>query len=113
MKRRIYTDTSVIGGCLDEEFREPSRELFSRFESGKDVLVLSELTLKELQRAPEEVRDILRKMKERHVEEIEFTEEARELAEQYITAGVIGATKRVDAQHIATATVHRVDVLVS
>ena len=47
------------------------------------------------------------------MEEVEFTEGARELAEQYITAGVIGAAKRVDAQHIATATVHRVDVLVS
>ena len=113
MKRRIYTDTSVIGGCLDEEFQAPSRDLFSRFESGKDVLVLSELTLKELQRAPEEVRDVLRKVREEHVEEVEFTEGARELAEQYITAGVIGAAKRVDAQHIATATVHRVDVLVS
>lgn len=25
MKPRIYTDTSVLGGCDDEEFREPSR----------------------------------------------------------------------------------------
>ena len=47
------------------------------------------------------------------MEDVEFIEEARELAEQYIRAGVIGAAKRVDAQHIAAATVHRVDVLVS
>lgn len=35
------------------------------------------------------------------------------LATSYISSGVIGAAKKVDAQHIATATVHRVDVLVS
>ena len=27
MKPRVYTDTSVLGGCEDEEFREPSRRL--------------------------------------------------------------------------------------
>jgi hypothetical protein len=44
---------------------------------------------------------------------LDLTEEALELAERHIEAGVIGGAKRVDAQHIATATVHRVDVLVS
>lgn len=44
---------------------------------------------------------------------LELTEGARDLAEHYIRAGVIGSSKRVDAQHIATATVHRSDVLVS
>ena len=24
MKRRIYVDTSVVGGCLDKEFMEPN-----------------------------------------------------------------------------------------
>lgn len=33
MKRRIYTDTSAIGGCLDEEFRTASTQLFDRFKS--------------------------------------------------------------------------------
>jgi hypothetical protein len=35
------------------------------------------------------------------------------LAERYIQAEVIGRASRLDAQHIATATVHRADVLVS
>lgn len=46
-------------------------------------------------------------------QEIAFTREASELAERYINARVIGGSMRTDAQHIATATVHRVDVLVS
>ena len=48
MKRRIYTDTSVIGGCLDPEFQVPSSRLVEKFELGEAVIVLSELTLLEL-----------------------------------------------------------------
>jgi predicted nucleic acid-binding protein len=113
MKRRIYTDTSVIGGCLDEEFEESSRELFDRFLRGEDVVVISELTLLELEGAPPEVQDILEEVPPTHREDVEFTEEASRLADQYLQSGVVGEASRLDAQHIATATVHRTDVLVS
>ncbi len=106
-------DTSVIGGCLDEEYEEPSRALFARFESGKDILVLSELTELELRLAPETVRKVPRRVADRYKERLEFTEEAATLSELYIAAGVIADTKRIDAQHIAVATTHKVDVLVS
>ena len=55
MKRRIYTDTSAIGGCLDDEFEESSRQLFDRFMRGEDVIIISDLTLLELEEAPQEV----------------------------------------------------------
>lgn len=113
MRRRVYTDTSVIGGCLDDEFSEASCVLFERFEAGEDILVLSELTLLELQLAPDAVRDVLHSVADEYREEVEFTEEASILAERYLAAGIAGAAERIDAQHIATATVHRVDVLVS
>jgi predicted nucleic acid-binding protein len=111
--RRIYTDTSVIGGCLDEEFEDASTQLTQRFAGGEDILVLSDLTRAELRRAPDDVRAVLRDIPPDNIEEVELTEEAADLAEQYVGAGVIGATNRLDAQHIATATVHQVDVLVS
>jgi len=38
---------------------------------------------------------------------------SRILAQHYIDTEVIGAAKRVDAQHIAIATINRVEVLVS
>jgi hypothetical protein len=113
MKPRIYTDTSVIGGCLDDEFREASCQLIDMFKVGDAMLVISDLTLLELEEAPAGVRAVLDDIPEGHQEHIELTEEAVELAEHYISAGVLGATKRVDAQHIALATVNRVDVLVS
>jgi len=50
---RIYTDTSVIGGCEDEEFRVHSRRLMDAFVRGDLTLVLSELTLEI--RSPREV----------------------------------------------------------
>lgn len=56
MKRRIYTDTSVIGGCFDAEFSVHSEQLFERFRAGLDTLVLSDLTLAELAGAPPQVR---------------------------------------------------------
>lgn len=113
MKRRIYVDTSVIGGCLDDEFRVPSVRLFQRFETGMDTVVISDLTLQELERAPAAVRGLLVSVPDEHGESVGFTAEAAELAEHYIAADVIGSASRADAQHIATATVHRVDVLVS
>lgn len=110
---RIYADTSAIGGCLDEEFRVASGLLFEAFVAGRAVLVLSDLTLLELQLAPEAVRRVLDQVPESHREFAAFIADAEALAERYIEAGVIGPGMRVDAQHIATATVHRVDVLVS
>lgn len=113
MKRRIYTDTSVIGGCLDEEFEEASRQLMDMFNRGEAILVLSDLTVLELQEAPADVRAALEEVPEAHREYVELTDEATILAQHYIDAGVIGAAQRVDAQHIAIATISHVEVLVS
>jgi predicted nucleic acid-binding protein len=113
MKRRIYTDTSVVGGCLDEEFEAYSTQLFNRFRAGLDTLVLSDLTLAELAGAPSKVREVLQTVPEDLIEEVTFDAKASELAQQYLAAGVIGPPHLEDARHIATATVQRVDVLVS
>lgn len=113
MKLRIYIDTSVIGGCLDKEFQNASRELIQKFKQGEMTVVISELTTLELKDAPQEVRDIVREIPEENIEYVELTEEAVNLARKYIAEGVIGKGKLVDAEHIAMATINRVDVLVS
>lgn len=113
MKPRIYVDASVIGGCRDDEFSEHSIRLMECFARGDFVIVVSTLTIQELADAPEEVRRHLAAVPEEHIETLQLDAEARELAEAYIAAGVITAKMRVDAQHIAIATVARVDVLVS
>ena len=113
MKFRIYTDTSVLGGCEDDEFAEHSVRLMECFVSGERVLVLSTLTVQELAAAPAEVRRRLACVPEAHIETLQLDAEARELADAYVAAGVLTAKMRADAQHIAIATVGRVDVLVS
>jgi hypothetical protein len=113
MKPRVYTDTSVLGGCEDEEFATPSIRLLESFVRGERVLVLSSLTVQELAAAPAEVRGRLASVPEEHVELLRLDAEAIELAESYIAAAVLSPRMRADAQHIAIATVGRVDVLES
>ena len=113
MKIRIYTDTSVLGGCEDDEFAEHSIRLLEGFVRGEFVLVLSGLTVQELAGAPEKVRQRLAAVPEAHIETLQLDTESMELAEAYIAADVLPAKMRADAQHIALATVGRADVLVS
>ena len=44
-KLRIYLDTSVFGGCFDDEFSDESRMLFEQIKDGKFKLVISGTTL--------------------------------------------------------------------
>jgi len=113
MKPRIYTDTSALGGCQDEEFREPSRRLVDAFVTGELTLVLSELALRELEAAPEAVRSALSRVPDAHIELVAISPEAEELAADYIQDGAIAGNMRADALQIALATVARVDMLVS
>ena len=60
MKRlRVYADTSVYGGCFDEEFKKASRAFFREVSGGRFGLVVSETVQRELAEAPEEVKQVL------------------------------------------------------
>ena len=76
MRLRIYTDTSVLGGAEDDEFREASLSLISSFQRGETTLVLSELTVRELAAAPKEVRKVLDRIPSVHIESLALSEEA-------------------------------------
>jgi len=102
-----------LGGCEDEEFAEHSIRLMDSFVSGDRMLVLSSLTLQEMVDAPAAVRKRLATIPETHIETLPLDAEARGLAEAYVSAGILPAKLRADAQHIAIATVARVDVMVS
>lgn len=113
MKQRVYIDTSVIGGCLDEEFKEASRKLVEKFKRGDMIAVISELTVLELKDAPEEVQKVFSEIPEENTKYVELTEEAVNLAQNYISEKVVGRSKLVDAEHIAIATINRVDAVIS
>lgn len=113
IQSRIYVDTSVLGGCFDDEFAEYSTELIGQFKRGEKVLMISDLTLQELEEAPQEVKDFYTSIPTEFVEFVMLDEEAKSLARKYINEQVIPQKFLVDAQHIAIASIHRVDVLVS
>jgi len=113
MKQRIYIDTSVIGGCEDPEFSKWSKQLFHEFQRGLRIAVISDLTRRELETAPEEVKEVLPAIPHGSLEDVFLTEEAEALAHNYIQDRVVTTKHVLDAQHIAIASVERVDVLVS
>jgi predicted nucleic acid-binding protein len=110
---RIYIDTSVVGGYYDQEFSEATAKFFAKVEANEFTLVASEILRTELALAPEHVRTYLDRFTTDQIEEVKDTDEALDLADLYVAEKVVGATSLADCQHIATATVHRVDVLVS
>jgi len=87
--------------------------LLKAFECGELTLVLSELTIQELETAPKGVRMVIEWVPAAHIETLALSREAEELAGAYIEDGAIGAGMRADALHMALATVARIDVLVS
>ena len=112
-KLHVYVDASVIGGCEDIEFADASLSLWRFLIKGEFIQVLSEHTLRELQKAPESIRARLNEIPEEHQIVLADTAEAYVLAEAYLTHGIVGPGSRSDALHVALATVGRVDVLVS
>lgn len=113
MKQRIYIDTSVIGGCEDKEFSPWSIRLFEEFYKGLRVAVVSDLTRRELEKAPESVKKVISSLPDISIENVFLTDEAEILAQNYVNERAVSARHIVDAQHIAIASMERVDVLVS
>jgi hypothetical protein len=56
---------------------------------------------------------LLENYEQESFESVNLTEEAKELANGYIAEKVIGKTSLEDCQHIAMATINKVDVLAS
>ena len=113
MTKRVYIDTSVVGGQFDQEFSADTQPFFAVVTAGKFVVILSDLLEAELARAPQQVRDFLTTLPAAQMERIKLTQDAADLADQYIAAKVVGPTSRADCQHIAMATLAKADVLVS
>jgi len=111
-KLRIYIDTSVLGGYFDDVFKVDTMLFFNDIIHGEYELVISDLTEKELAEAPKEVRTLLNDLKINY-KVFEVTSESIELATEYINEKVVGKTSIDDCIHIATATIYKLDLLVS
>src|SRR5258708_6317695 len=110
---RIYCDTSVIGGCLDEEFAEHSRSFIEQVRAGRVVLLVSEILVRELTGAPSAVRSILEGLPVKHLENVVIDAEVESLRDAYLRAGILAARWQDDATHVAAASVAGADAIVS
>ena len=113
MKPKIYIDTSVFGGYFDEEFSEHTIPLFDRIINNEFTLLYSTVTQNELENAPAKVKELVKSLKAENTEFLDATDEAVDLATEYIIEKVVGQTSFADCLHIALATINRADFLVS
>jgi len=87
--------------------------LIQEFKDGRKIVILSDLTLREIEDAPQKVKTILDEIPDKHKQFVVLNDEAKELAGHYLKEGAIARKYLIDAQHIAIATIYHVDVLVS
>jgi hypothetical protein len=110
---RVYVDTSVFGGCFDEGFEVSSSAVFDLVREGMFALIVSDITLIELNGAPKNVQDLLAELPPQSVERVILNEDIEKLRDSYLEAGVVGPSSNRDAAHIASATIARADLIVS
>ena len=110
--RRIYIDTSVIGGLFELEFQHGSERLIALARSGSIALLLSDIVLDELLPAPSQVREAAEEILS-FSSALVVTPEARTLRDQYLAQGVLDQKHATDALHVALATVSACNAIVS
>lgn len=112
-RMRIYVDTSVFGGALDEEFSAASLRFFAQARKDRYLILVSPATLGELALAPEDVRRFFDDLPADTKEELEAGGEADALAQAYVKMGAAGKDSLQDAQHVALATIAGADLILS
>jgi hypothetical protein len=108
----LYLDTSVIGGYYDAEFMADTRVLWQLLEARRFRFYSSVIVDREISRAPESVRTLMRRTFASS-EVLPLTTEAMELAGHYLEQGVVPGKYTDDARHVAICTLARIDFLVS
>ncbi len=110
---RVYLDTSVIGGCFDNEFMVWSNALFEDLRNEKIKAVTSFLVAAEIADAPEMVKEKYRQLLGCNIEVINKNGKSNCLLNSYLQHNILSQRFVDDMNHIALATIACVDMLVS
>ncbi len=109
----IYIDTSVIGGCFDNEFTVESNRLFKLIDEKKIVGYCSEVTIKEITQFQNvDKRKKLLEIVDR-LSILKLEKNSLELSAEYLREGILSPKSLADSQHIAMASTNNLDVIVS
>lgn len=112
-KKRIYLDTSVLGGCFDHTFERSSLLLIERAAQGDVELLISNVVLEELTFAPLLVRKFLKSLPKHSCIMVPVSPAARFLGQRYLAEGVVPLRCAADALHVAVATAASADLVAS
>ncbi|CAN5180210.1 MAG: type II toxin-antitoxin system VapC family toxin [Pyrinomonadaceae bacterium] len=114
MKQSLYLETSVIGAYLDngEPFRRDLTIRWWEREMFEYRPCISPLVVRELERVQEPHRTGYLKLTAA-LEQLELVEEATILADGYLSRGIFHRKYIADALHVAIASVHKIDYLVT
>lgn len=114
MKLSLYLETSVIGAYLDngDPFRRDLTIRWFEHELSEYRAFSSILVQRELERLEDPHRTGYLKIIE-PLERLEFSDEIAILAEGYISRGIFHRKFIADAFHVALASFHKIDYLVT
>jgi len=106
-------DTSIFGGLHDEEFKDYTEPLFERVKKSEFEIIYSNVTEQELENAPDWIRATVDLLPKNSTVYVKSDIESAKLAKKYIDEGVVGPTSYSDCLHIALATIHNANILIS
>ena len=115
-KLRLYLETSVCNYYFDEnrEGHEDTIRLFEAIGAGDFEAYTSEYVTLELKRAYEPKRgNMINLLEKYNVTVLDYNEDAERLAFLYVNNNIIPARFWLDCAHIAIATVHKLDCVIS
>ena len=113
MTETIYFDTSVPSAYYDE--REPEKMKITRAlwkGLSRYKVYISEVVIAELGKSLEPKRSQFRKLIA-GIKELPIDSQIEKLADEYIKAKIIPVRFRVDAIHVAIASIHKINYLVT
>jgi predicted nucleic acid-binding protein len=115
-KQRVYLETTMFNYYYDKmkDAHPATVAFFEAIGRGDFDGYTSAITYRELTAALEPKRSkMLELIGKYHITMLEESAESITLADIYIKNGVIPAKKRLDARHIAIATVNAIDIILS
>ncbi|MCL2184129.1 MAG: type II toxin-antitoxin system VapC family toxin [Chitinispirillia bacterium] len=115
-KPKIYLETTIFNHFFDTErdAHADTVELFREIQAGKYDAYTSSYVIDELSQADEPKRsNMLALIAEYNITVLDAADEARDLADIYVSEGIIPVKYRYDGLHIAIATINDLEYIVS
>lgn len=113
----VYVETSVWSQAFAEDapdLRKATLLFFDRVRAGECEIFISDMVVDELEQSPPELREkFARLIRDVEPAELELSDEAARLAEQFLSLRAVPPGKIVDARHVAIAVVNELDILAS